>query len=163
MSIPQCPRRWRYLTPAIPPDDNGGIEFHVRAVPGGLVSTAIVGETRPGDRWRLSSPHGGLQVDRDGGDVLMVAGSTGLAPLRSIIMDLTRWGKTHGCMCSSAAATRASSTTCRRCGRSQRTIPGCRCRRCPSTPLTRPGPASIPTSRRRAACTCARPVGCLKW
>lgn len=49
-------------------------------VPGGLVSTAIVHETRPGDRWRLSSPHGGLRVDRQGGDVLMVAGSTGLAP-----------------------------------------------------------------------------------
>ena len=30
-----------------------------------------------------------MHVDRDGGDVLMVAGSTGLAPLRSIIMDLT--------------------------------------------------------------------------
>ncbi|MBS4728416.1 2-polyprenylphenol hydroxylase [Mycobacterium sp. SM1] len=92
VTIPQCPRRWRYLTPAIPPDEGGAIEFHVRAVSGGLVSTAIVGETRPGDRWRLSSPHGGLQVDRDGGDVLMVAGSTGLAPLRSIILDLARWG-----------------------------------------------------------------------
>jgi NAD(P)H-flavin reductase/hemoglobin-like flavoprotein len=92
VAVPQCPRRWRYLTPAIPPDDSGAIEFHVRAVPGGLVSNAVVGETQPGDRWRLSSPHGGLQVDRDGGDVLMVAGSTGLAPLRSIVMDLTRWG-----------------------------------------------------------------------
>lgn len=92
VSVPQCPRRWRYLTPAIPPDDGGAIEFHVRAVPGGLVSNAVVNETRPGDRWRLSSPHGGLQVDRDGGDVLMVAGSTGLAPLRSIVMDLARWG-----------------------------------------------------------------------
>ncbi|MCV7257646.1 FAD-binding oxidoreductase [Mycobacterium shimoidei] len=91
VAIPQCPRRWRYLTPAIPPDESGGIEFHVRAVPGGLVSNAIVGETRPGDRWRLSSPHGAMQVDRDGGDVLMVAGSTGLAPLRSIVMDLARW------------------------------------------------------------------------
>jgi NAD(P)H-flavin reductase/hemoglobin-like flavoprotein len=92
-AIPQCPRRWRYLTPAIPPDDSGAVEFHVRAVPGGLVSNAIVGETEPGDRWRLSSPHGGMQVDRDGGDVLMVAGSTGLAPLRSIIMDLARFGE----------------------------------------------------------------------
>ncbi|MGH3971150.1 MAG: FAD-binding oxidoreductase, partial [Mycobacterium sp.] len=92
-AIPQCPRRWRYLTPAIPSDDGGGIEFHVRAVPGGLVGTAIVAETGPGDRWRLSSPHGGMHVDRDGGDVLMVAGSTGLAPLRSIIMDLTRFGE----------------------------------------------------------------------
>jgi NAD(P)H-flavin reductase len=57
-----------------------------------MVSTAIVGETKPGDRWRLSNPHGAMHVDRSGGDVLMVAGGTGLAPLRSIIMDLTRWG-----------------------------------------------------------------------
>ena len=93
VAVPQCPRRWRYLTPAIPPDETGAVEFHVRAVSGGLVSNAIVNETRVGDRWRLSSPHGALQVDRGGGDVLMVAGSTGLAPLRSIVMDLTRWGE----------------------------------------------------------------------
>jgi len=92
-AVPQCPRRWRYLTPAIPSDDTGALEFHVRAVSGGLVSNAIVNETQPGDRWRLSSPHGGLQVERDGGDVLMVAGSTGLAPLRSIVMDLAQWGE----------------------------------------------------------------------
>jgi NAD(P)H-flavin reductase/hemoglobin-like flavoprotein len=91
VQVPQCPRRWRYLSPAIPADPDGGIEFHVRLVPGGLVSTAVVDETRPGDRWRLSSPHGGLHVDRDGSDVLMVAGSTGLAPLRALIMDLCRF------------------------------------------------------------------------
>ena len=38
--VPQCPRRWRYLSPAIPPDADGAVEFHVRAVPGGLVSNA---------------------------------------------------------------------------------------------------------------------------
>ncbi|MGV0700600.1 FAD-binding oxidoreductase [Mycolicibacter sinensis] len=92
VEVPQCPRSWRYFSPAIPADETGAIEFHVRGVPGGLVSPAIVNETRPGDRWRLSSPHGGLHLDRDGGDVLMIAGSTGLAPLRAIIMDLTRWG-----------------------------------------------------------------------
>ena len=91
VQVPQCPHRWRYLSPAIPADPDGGIEFHVRVVPGGLVSTAVINETRLGDRWRLSSPHGGLQVDRAGGDVLMVAGSTGLAPLRAVIMDLTRY------------------------------------------------------------------------
>lgn len=92
VQVPQWPRRWRYLSPAIPADRGGGIEFHIRSVTGGMVSTAIVGETKTGDRWRLSNPHGGLHVDRDGGDVLMVAGSTGLAPLRTLIMDLTRWG-----------------------------------------------------------------------
>jgi NAD(P)H-flavin reductase len=93
VAVPQCPRRWRYLTPAIPPDETGAVEFHVRAVSGGLVSNAVVNETASGDRWRLSSPHGALQVNRDDGDVLMVAGSTGLAPLRSIVMDLARWGE----------------------------------------------------------------------
>lgn len=93
VTVPQCPRRWRYLTPAIPPDDSGAVEFHVRAVPGGLVSNAVVNETHPGDRWRLSSPHGALHVDRDGEDVLLIAGSTGLAPLRSIVMDLAQWAE----------------------------------------------------------------------
>ncbi len=90
VQVPQCPRRWRYLSPAIPADPDGNVEFHVRAVLGGMVSTAIVGETRPGHRWRMSAPHGAMEVDRGGDDVLMVAGSTGLAPLRALIMDLTR-------------------------------------------------------------------------
>ena len=92
VQVPQWPRRWRFLSPSIPADRGGAIEFHVRSVTGGMVSPAIVEETKPGDRWRVSNPHGAMQVDRDGGDVLMIAGSTGLAPLRTLIMDLTRWG-----------------------------------------------------------------------
>ena len=42
VEIPQCPRRWRYLSPAMPADPDGYIEFHVRAVAGGLVSPAVV-------------------------------------------------------------------------------------------------------------------------
>lgn len=91
VQVPQWPRRWRYLSPAIPADPHGYVEFHVRSVGGGMVSTAIVGEARPGDRWRVANPHGAMEIDRDAGDVLMVAGSTGLAPLRSLIMDLTRF------------------------------------------------------------------------
>lgn len=93
VQVPQWPRRWRFLTPSIPADRGGAIEFHIRSVTGGMISTAIVGETRIGDRWRLSNPHGGLRVDRDGGDVLMVAGSSGLAPLRTLIMDLSRFAE----------------------------------------------------------------------
>ena len=92
VEVPQCPRRWRYLSPSIPAQPDGSIEFHVRSVSGGMVSTAIVAETRIGETWKLSNPHGALEVDRDAGDILMVAGSTGLAPLRAIIMDLARFG-----------------------------------------------------------------------
>ena len=92
VETPRWPRRWRYLSPSIPADRSGAIEFHVRSVAGGTVSPAIVGKTEVGDRWRMSNPHGAMHVDRDGADVLMVAGGTGLAPLRSIIMDLSRFG-----------------------------------------------------------------------
>lgn len=88
--VPQRPRCWRYLSPAMPSDSAGCIEFHVRAVHRDSVSTAVVDNTAPGDRWRLSSPHGAMHVDPHGGDVLMVAGSTGLAPLRALILDLMR-------------------------------------------------------------------------
>lgn len=93
VQVPQWPRRWRYLSPSIPADGSGAIEFHIRSVSGGMVSTAIVGETAPGDRWRLSNPHGGLHIDRDGEDVLLVAGSTGLTPLRALISDLCRFAE----------------------------------------------------------------------
>jgi NAD(P)H-flavin reductase/hemoglobin-like flavoprotein len=93
VQVPQWPRRWRHLSPAIPADPSGAIEFHVRSVGGGMVSPAIVAETAAGDRWRVSNPHGGLLIDRDGADVLLVAGGTGLAPLRALIMDLAQFGE----------------------------------------------------------------------
>ena len=80
-----CHRRFRRNPTAASSSTSGSVS-------GGMVSTAIVEETRPGDRWRLSSPHGAMEVDRDAGDVLMVAGSTGLSPLRAIIMDMARFG-----------------------------------------------------------------------
>ncbi|MBY6412658.1 flavoprotein [Rhodococcus sp. BP-252] len=94
VQIPQRPKLWRYLSPAIPSNPQGEIEFHVRRVSGGWVSPAIVGETVVGDRWAVSPPLGGLHVDRSiPEDVLMIAGGTGLAPLRAQIMDMARMSR----------------------------------------------------------------------
>lgn len=93
VEIPQRPRLWRYLSPANAPRLDGSIEFHIRAVPGGSVSRAIVGYSQVGDTWRIGSPMGLMTVDRQSGrDVVMVAGGTGTAPLRAILEELTRWG-----------------------------------------------------------------------
>ncbi|MGW4059138.1 globin domain-containing protein [Amycolatopsis sp. NPDC004747] len=99
VEVPQRPRLWRYLSPANAPREDGGIEFHVRAIDGGWVSRAIVSHTQPGDVWRLGPPLGRMTVDREASQaVLMVAGGTGIAPLRSILDHLALWGenpKTH--------------------------------------------------------------------
>lgn len=88
--VPQNPRVSRRYSPALPPSLDGKLEFHVRAVPAGWVSGSIVNDTRPGDVWQLSDPGGALHVDDSGRDVVMIAGGTGLAPMRSLILDLSR-------------------------------------------------------------------------
>ncbi|NIJ14972.1 NAD(P)H-flavin reductase/hemoglobin-like flavoprotein [Saccharomonospora amisosensis] len=94
VEVPQRPRLWRYLSPANAPRPDCSLEFHVRAVDGGWVSRSLVGHTQSGDVWRVGAPLGRLSVDRESGrDVLMVAGGTGLAPLRAILDDLAQWGQ----------------------------------------------------------------------
>ncbi|MEU0789347.1 globin domain-containing protein [Amycolatopsis sp. NPDC005961] len=94
VEVPQRPRLWRYLSPANAPREDGGIEFHVRAIDGGWVSRAIVSHTQPGDVWRLGPPLGRMAVDRESSrGVLMIAGGTGVAPLRSILDHLALWGE----------------------------------------------------------------------
>lgn len=94
VEVPQRPRMWRYLSPANAPSDDGVMEFHVRSVEGGWVSRAVVGHAQPGDQWRIGSPMGRLTVDRENSpDVLMVAGGTGVTPLRAIIDDLAQYGE----------------------------------------------------------------------
>ncbi|MDE9364827.1 FAD-binding oxidoreductase [Luteipulveratus sp. YIM 133132] len=85
VEIPQHPRLWRYLSPANAPRRNGTLELHVQRVPGGQVSAALVTSVKPGQTLRLGAPIGEtltLPVDNER-PLLMIAGSTGLAPLRA--------------------------------------------------------------------------------
>ncbi|OZF04050.1 FAD-binding oxidoreductase [Rhodococcoides fascians] len=90
VTVPQNSRLSRRYSSALPPSLDGKLEFHVRAVPAGWVSGSIVNETRPGDVWTLRNPAGSLKVDHSGRDVVMIAGGTGLAPLRALVLHLSR-------------------------------------------------------------------------
>lgn len=84
---PYRPKMWRYYSPANAPRADGSIELHVRAIDGGGVSSALVHAAQPGDMLRLGAPVGNqLTLTPDGRrDLLLIAGGTGLAPLRSLI------------------------------------------------------------------------------
>jgi NAD(P)H-flavin reductase/hemoglobin-like flavoprotein len=88
------PRVWRYLSPANAPRADGTIEFHVRAVPGGALSPVLVYQLRAGDTVKLGAPLGEALTGyrTTGRDLLLIAGGTGLAPMRAIIDDLTAGG-----------------------------------------------------------------------
>ncbi|WP_395727932.1 globin domain-containing protein [Nakamurella sp.] len=86
------PRIWRPYTPATMP---GGDEFdlHVRAIDGGTLSTALVRAARPGDPVRLGAPYGRMFLDPDAyRPLLMIAGGTGLAPMKAMLEQLAAEG-----------------------------------------------------------------------
>lgn len=92
VEVPQRPRMWRYFSPASAPRDDGTMEFHVRAVRGGWVSRAIVHHAEVGDIWRLGPALGALSVHHtESRPMLMVGGGTGLAPLLSILDEMSHW------------------------------------------------------------------------
>lgn len=87
------PRLWRWYSPANPPGGTD-IELHVRMVPGGAVSSALVRSSSVGDRVRLGPPIGHLALEPDSvRPVLMIAGGTGFAPLKAVIGQLAAAGK----------------------------------------------------------------------
>jgi NAD(P)H-flavin reductase/hemoglobin-like flavoprotein len=85
------PRVWRPYSVASRPREDGLMTFHVRAVPGGWVSNALVRHTAPGDSITLGPALGTMTLDRAGRrDLLCVAGGTGLAPIKAIIEQAIR-------------------------------------------------------------------------
>jgi NAD(P)H-flavin reductase/hemoglobin-like flavoprotein len=88
---PSRPRLWRYYSMASAPRRGALLEFHVRLIDGGAVSMALTSHSVAGSELRLGPPVGALTLqpgvpDRD---LLLVAGSTGLAPLKAIVDQLT--------------------------------------------------------------------------
>ncbi len=91
VQIPSRPRMWRYMSPAVPANADGEIEFHIRSVLGGWVSPAMVGNTVVGDQWLLGSPLGGLGIPRNvKRKLLMIGCGTGIAPLRAQLMAMAQ-------------------------------------------------------------------------
>jgi NAD(P)H-flavin reductase/hemoglobin-like flavoprotein len=93
VQVPRWPRLWRNFSIANAPRENGLIDLHVRAVPGGLVSGSLVHNTRPGDTLLLGQAQGEMTLSAmEDRDLLCIAGGTGLAPLKAIIEGVLRSG-----------------------------------------------------------------------
>jgi NAD(P)H-flavin reductase/hemoglobin-like flavoprotein len=91
VQTPHWPRLWRRYSIANAPRPDGLLSLHVRAVTGGLVSSALVHQVRPGDPLVLGAPGGSMTADtRSARDVLCLAGGTGLAPIKAVIEAVTR-------------------------------------------------------------------------
>jgi NAD(P)H-flavin reductase/hemoglobin-like flavoprotein len=90
------PRLWRVYSMANAPRKDGSMEFHVRALGAGWVSSALVRRIKVGDMIRLAAPMGSLTLDRKSTrDIVCIAGGTGLAPIKALVEELTRYNRTR--------------------------------------------------------------------
>ncbi|MEU1301073.1 globin domain-containing protein [Streptomyces shenzhenensis] len=93
LETPWWPRIWRHYSFASAPRSDGMLTFHVKAVPAGWVSNALVHRARPGDTIRLGPPAGSMTVDHttDSG-LLCLGGGTGIAPIKALVEDVAEHG-----------------------------------------------------------------------
>jgi NAD(P)H-flavin reductase len=89
VECPSRPRLWRYYSMANAPRPDGLLEFHIRLIDGGAVSMALTSSSIVDAELRLGAPIGALTLQPSGRDLLLVAGSTGLAPLKAILDQVT--------------------------------------------------------------------------
>ncbi|WP_235215464.1 globin domain-containing protein [Phaeacidiphilus oryzae] len=91
LETPWWPRVWRHYSFASAPRPDGTLSFHVKAVPAGWVSGALVHRAGPGDLIRLGPPQGGMTVDH-GSDrgLLCLGGGTGIAPIKAIVEEVAQ-------------------------------------------------------------------------
>ncbi|HZF89820.1 globin domain-containing protein [Streptomyces sp.] len=94
VETPWWPRVWRHYSFASAPRSDGLLTFHVKAVPAGWVSNALVHRARPGDIIRLGPPAGSMTVDHttDSG-LLCLGGGTGIAPIKALVEDVAEHGE----------------------------------------------------------------------
>lgn len=87
--VPGVPGTWRPYSLAGAPHRDDVIELHVRAKTETGVSGTLVHHVRPGDRVRVSRAEGDMALPSEPGrGVLMIAGDTGVAPMKAMLAEL---------------------------------------------------------------------------
>ncbi|MBL1096277.1 globin domain-containing protein [Streptomyces coffeae] len=94
VETPWWPRVWRHYSFAAAPRSDGLLSFHIKAIPAGWVSSALVNRARPGDVIRLGPPTGSMTVDHSSDNgLLCLGGGTGIAPIKAMVEDVAEHGR----------------------------------------------------------------------
>ena len=74
------------------PSDQKAIELIIRKVPEGVCTTYVHEALNEGDTATISGPYGDFYLRGDCSELIMIAGGSGLAPIRSIVFDVLEKG-----------------------------------------------------------------------
>jgi len=92
VEVPGGHDEWRSYSLSSAPFDPRNLEIIVKLIPGGRFSSMLDGRVRAGDRLAVRGPLGQFAVRMSHRPMVMIAGGSGMGPIRSMLLDLARTG-----------------------------------------------------------------------
>ena len=74
------------------PSRKDAVELEVRLVPNGICTTYVFQHLKVGDSVSINGPYGEFHLRDSDRDILFVAGGSGMAPIKSILLDMVERG-----------------------------------------------------------------------
>jgi Na+-transporting NADH:ubiquinone oxidoreductase subunit F len=79
---------YRAYSIASPPSVKGEVNLEIRYVPNGICTTYVHKHLKAGDHVTLNGPYGDFHLRGGEQEVICIAGGSGMAPIRSILLDM---------------------------------------------------------------------------
>jgi Na+-transporting NADH:ubiquinone oxidoreductase subunit F len=83
---------YRAYSVASAPSRSDRVELEVRLVPNGICTTYIFTKLKAGDRVSINGPYGDFYLREGDRDIIFIAGGSGMAPIRSMLLDMAEKG-----------------------------------------------------------------------
>lgn len=83
---------YRAYSMANPPSDHGFVELQVRLVQHGVCTTYVHEHLKVGDDVSINGPYGDFYLRDSERDIICIAGGSGMAPIKAILMDMADRG-----------------------------------------------------------------------
>ncbi|MDY0303420.1 MAG: 2Fe-2S iron-sulfur cluster binding domain-containing protein [Sphaerochaeta sp.] len=81
---------YRAYSVASPPGDATHVELEIRQVPGGICTTYVHEHLKEGDTVTINGPYGDFYLRESDAPIIFIAGGSGMAPIKSILLDMEK-------------------------------------------------------------------------
>ena len=108
------------------PAETGEIELEIRYVPNGICTTYVHKHLKVGDSVTINGPYGDFRLQPTEREIICIAGGSGMAPIKSLLLEMERTGNQRPCRYFFGARTKRDLFMVERMRQLERSLPNFR-------------------------------------